>query len=42
MIKIVGYINGRFVCDVMLDTPANRNLIKFALSCGLCGAISRI
>lgn len=42
MIRIIGYINGRFVCDVVPDTAANQKLIKLAIRCGLSGAIMRV
>lgn len=42
MIIVVGFINGRFTCDWLEDTPDNRELIKIALFHGLNGVIMRV
>ncbi len=42
MIKVVGYINGKSICDYLPDTPENRRLIQTAISYGLTAAIVRL
>lgn len=42
MIKVVGFIDNRFVCGVIPNTTGNRNVLQTAIRKGFAGAIMRI
>lgn len=42
MIKVVGYINNIYVCEVLPNTADNRRMIKYALEHGMTAAIMRV